>query len=120
MPGGTTIVNMDNEMILKVNFEDLLDDQKALIEQATEEFCEKCLLSYSRMRDSIIQKTPLPSILLHGQSEDVEARTIAHLVHKTIHEAFKNHNKVLANTISNVLKKVLFGASGGTIIFQWL
>jgi hypothetical protein len=52
--GGTTIVGMDNQAILKVNLEDLPDDQKALIEQAVEEFREKCLLSYSRMRDSVI------------------------------------------------------------------
>ena len=45
---------MDNEAILKVNLEDLPDDQKALIEQAVEEFIEKCLLSYSRTRDSVI------------------------------------------------------------------
>jgi len=101
---------MDNEAILKVNLEDLPDDQKALIEQAAEEFREKCLLSYSRTCDSVVQKTPLPSILLHGQSEDVEARTTAHLVHKSVHEAVTNHNKVLANTIGNVLKEVFFGA----------
>jgi len=95
---------MNNEVILKVNLEDLPDDQKALIDQVTEEFHEKCLLSYSSTRDSVIQKTPLPTILLHRQSEDVEARATAHLVHKTIHEAFTNHNKVLANTIGNVLK----------------
>jgi hypothetical protein len=33
-----------------------------------------------------------------------------HLVHKTIHEAFTNHNKVLANTIDNILKEIFFGA----------
>ena len=33
----TTIVIMDNQTILKVNLEDLSDDQKALIEQAAEE-----------------------------------------------------------------------------------
>jgi hypothetical protein len=109
-PGGTTIVDIDNQMILKVNLEDLLDDQKTLIEQAIEEFREKCLLSYSRTCNSVIQKTPLPSILLHGQSEDIEARTTAHLVHKTIYEAFINHKKVLVNTIDNVLKEVFFGA----------
>jgi hypothetical protein len=32
------------------------------------------------------------------------------LVHKTIHEAFTNHNKVLVNTIDNVMKEVFFGA----------
>ena len=52
----------------------------------------------------------MSSILLHGQSEDVKARTTAHLVYKTIHEAFMNHNKVLANTIGDVLKEVFFGA----------
>jgi hypothetical protein len=31
-PSGTTIINMDNEAILKVNLEDQPDDQKALIE----------------------------------------------------------------------------------------
>ena len=97
---------MDNQTILKVNLEDLLDDKKAFIEQATEEFKEKCLLSYSRTHDSVVQKTPLPSVLMHGQSEDVKARTTTHLVHKTVHEAFTNHNKVLANTIGNVMKEV--------------
>ena len=97
-------------MILKVNLEDLPDDQKVLIEQAAEEFREKCLLSYSRTRNSVVHKTSLPSVLLHGQSEDVEARTTAHLVYKTIHEAFTNHNKVLANTIGNVLKEFFFEA----------
>ena len=71
---------------------------------------EKRLLSYSRTRDSIIQKTPLPSVLVHGQSEDVKARTTVHLVHKTVHEAFSNHNNVLANMIVNVIKEVFFGA----------
>jgi hypothetical protein len=33
----------------------------------------------------VVQKTPLPSVLLHGQSEDVEARTTTHLVYKIVH-----------------------------------
>jgi hypothetical protein len=52
----------------------------------------------------------LPSVLLHGQSEDVEARAATHLAHNSVHEAFTNHNKVLANTIGNVMKEVFFGA----------
>ena len=32
------------------------------------------------------------------------------MVHKTFHEVFANHNKVLANTIGNVMKEVFFGA----------
>ena len=52
--GGTTIIDMDNQTILKVNLEDLPDEQKALIDKAAEEFREECLLSYSRMHDSVI------------------------------------------------------------------
>jgi hypothetical protein len=54
MPGGTTIVNMNNEVILKVNLEDLPDDQKALVEQAAKAFREKCLLSYSRTHNLVV------------------------------------------------------------------
>ena len=53
-PDGTTIINMNNEAILKVNLKDLPNDQKALIDQVMEEFRVKCLLSYSRMLDSVI------------------------------------------------------------------
>ena len=31
-PDGTTIIDMDNQMILKVNLEDLPDEQRALID----------------------------------------------------------------------------------------
>ena len=80
MPSGTTIVDMDNQAILKVNLEDLRDEQRALIDKATEQIREKCLLSYNRTRDSVVQKTPLPRVLLHGQSdpnEEAEARLAA-------------------------------------------
>ena len=44
----------NNNAILKVNLEDLPDDQRTLIDKATEEFREKCLLSYIRTRDSVV------------------------------------------------------------------
>jgi hypothetical protein len=51
----TVIINIDNNnVILKVNLEDLPNDQKELIEQAVEEFKEKCLLSYSWTRESVV------------------------------------------------------------------
>ena len=103
----------NNNAILNVNLEDLPDDQKALIEQAAEEFKEKCLLSYSRTRESVVQKTPLPRVLLHGQSdpyEEAEARLVAQMIHNTVNEVITNHNQTLANTVGNVIKTVFFGA----------
>jgi len=103
----------NNKAILKVNLEDLPDDQKALIEQAAEEFKEKCLMSYSKTHESIVQKTPLPRVLLHGQSdpnEEAEARLAVQMIHKTVNEVITNHNQTLANTVGNIMKIVFFGA----------
>ena len=60
---------MDNDAILKVNLEDFPDDQRVLIDNVAEEFWEKCLLSSNRTRDLVIQKIPLPRVLLHGQND---------------------------------------------------
>jgi len=57
---------MNNDAILKVNLEHLPDKQRALIDKSVEEFLEKCLMSYSRMCDSVVQKAPLTRVLLHG------------------------------------------------------
>jgi hypothetical protein len=93
---------MDNQTILKVKLEYLPDEQRALIDKAAEEFREKCLLSYGRTRDSVVQKTPLPRVL-HGQSdlnEEAKVRVATQMVHKTVYEAFTNHKQVLTNTIA--------------------
>ena len=98
-------MNMNNDTILKVNLKDFPDEQRALIDKAAEEFQET--------RDLVVQKTSLPRVLLHGQSNpNAEARAIiaTQMVHKTVHEAFTNHNQVLANTIGNSMKEVFFGA----------
>ena len=54
MLGGTTIVMAQhNQNILNVHYEDLPKKDKDIINKATEEFQDKCLLSYARMRDNI-------------------------------------------------------------------
>jgi hypothetical protein len=53
MPGGTTIINIENnnDQILNVTMEDLPDELKALAEQAVQQYQEKCLLSISKSHD---------------------------------------------------------------------
>ena len=70
-------------------------------------------MSYSKTRDAIIQKIPLLRVLLHEQrdpNEEATGKIAAQMVHKTVHEAFTNHNHVLANTIGNIMKEVFYGA----------
>ena len=64
----------NNDNILMVHYEDLPDDDKDTINKATKEFQKKYLLSYTKTRDNtIIRKFPLPRVLLHGQTDTVEA-----------------------------------------------
>ena len=57
-----------------VPYEDLPDEDKDVISKAIEEFQNKYLLSYTKTRDNkVIQKYPLPRVLMHGQSDTDEA-----------------------------------------------
>ena len=57
----------NNNDILKIHYEDLPDGDKGVISKAIEEFQNKFLLSYTKTHDNtIIQKYPLPRVLLHG------------------------------------------------------
>jgi hypothetical protein len=65
----TTIIMAvhNNNDILMIHYEDLPTKEKDVIGKATEEFQNKCLLSYTKARDNtIVQKFPLPRVLLHG------------------------------------------------------
>ena len=44
----------NNDDILMVHYEDLPDGDKGIINEATEEFQKKCLLSYTKTRDNTI------------------------------------------------------------------
>jgi hypothetical protein len=84
-----------------------------LITKAAEECHEKCLLSYNKTHDKVVQWTLLPRVLLHGQSdrsEEDEARVATQLVHKAISEALTNQNQILVNSIGNTMKVVFYGA----------
>ena len=92
--------------------EDLSDEQKELIEKSIKDFTAKCLMSFGKTCDAVIQKMILPRVLLHGQTDHVpeaERRVLEEVVYKIVSEAINNHSEVLARTIDNTLKTVLAG-----------
>ena len=105
----------NNNDILMIHYEYLPDGDKDVIGKATEEFQSKCLLSYTKTRDNIIvQKYPLPRVLLHGQSDadEVEDRHFfMEAVNKSVHDVILNHNIVFLNTFHNTMKEVFHGFS---------
>ena len=96
-----------------VHYEYLPDGDKGVINKAIEEFQNKCLLSYTKTRDNtIVQKYPLPRVLLHGQTDVDEAedrRFFMKAVNKSVHDAISNHNEVYLNTFHNTMKEVFHG-----------
>ena len=65
----------NNSDILMVHYEDLPDGDKDVISKAIEEFQNKCLLSYTKTRDNkIVQKYPLPRVLLQGSQIQTKLR----------------------------------------------
>ena len=103
----------NNSDILMVPYEDLPDEDKDVISKAMEEFQNKCLLSYTKTCDNtIVQKYPLPRVLLHGQTYADEAedrRFFVEAVNKSVHDAMSNHNEVFLNTFHNTMKEVFHG-----------
>ena len=93
-----------------VPYKDLPDEDKDVISKAIEEFQNKCLLSYTKIRDNkVIQKYPLPRVLMHGQSDTDEVddrRFFVDTVNKFVHDAMLNHNITFLNTFHNTMKEV--------------
>ena len=91
-----------------VPYEDLPDEDKDVISKAIEEFQNKCLLSYTKTHDNkVVQKYPLPRVLIHGQSDTDEAanrRFFVDAVNKSIHDAMLNHNITFLNTFYNTME----------------
>ena len=81
--------------------------------KAIEEFQNKCLLSYTKTRDNkVVQKYPLPRVLMHGQSDTDEANDrhfFIDAVNKSVHDAMLNHNTTFLNTFHNIMKEVFYG-----------
>ena len=96
-----------------VPYEDLPNEDKDVISKAIEEFQNKCLLSYTKTSDNkVVQKYPLPRVLLHGQSDTNEAedrRFFVEAVNKYVHDAILNHNTIFLNTFHNTMKEVFHG-----------
>ena len=103
----------NNDDILMLHYEDLPDGDKGIISKATKEFQNKCLLSYTKTRDNtIVQKFPLPRVLLHGQTDTTEAedrRFFKEVVDKSIRDAISSHNKAFVDVFHNAMKEVIHG-----------
>ena len=103
----------DNNDILMVHYEDLPDGDKDVIGKAIEEFYNKCLLCYTKTHDNtIVQKFPLPRVLLHGQTDTVEAkdmRFFTKAIDKSVRDALSSRNEAFIDAFHNAMKEEIHG-----------
>ena len=109
----------NNNDILMLHYEDLPDGDKDVINKAIEEFQNKCLLSYSKTRDNtIVQKFPLPRVLLHGQTDTTEAedrRFFKEVVDKSVRDAISSHNEAFVDIFHNAMREAIHGFPVGQV-----
>jgi hypothetical protein len=71
------------------------------------------LLSYTKTRDCpIIQKFPLPRVLLHGQTDTVEAeerRFFTEAIDKSVRDALSSRNEAFVDAFHNAMKEAIHG-----------
>ena len=96
-----------------VPYKDLPDEDKDVICKAIEEFQNKCLLSYTKIRgNKVVQKYPLLRVLMHGQSDTDKAddrHFFVEAVNKSVYDAMLNHNTTFLNKFHNTMKEVFHG-----------
>ena len=77
------------------------------------------MLSYTKTHDStIIQKFPLPRVLLHGQTDTVEAedrRFFTEAIDKSVHDAISSHNEAFVDSFHNTMKEAIHGILVGQV-----
>ena len=109
----------NNDDILMVHYGELPDEDRDTINKATEEFQKKCLLSYTKTRDNtIIQKFPLPRVLLHGQTDTVEAeerRFFTKAIDKSVRDALSSRNEAFVDAFHNAMKEAIYGIPVGHV-----
>ena len=71
------------------------------------------MLFYTKTRDNtIVQKFPLPRVLLHGQTdttEDEDKRFFKEVVDKSVRDAISIHNEAFLNIFHNTMREVIHG-----------
>ena len=83
------------------------------------------MLSYTKTHDNIIiQKFPLPRVLLHGQTDTTEAedrRFFKEVVDKSICDAISSHNEAFVDILHNAMKEAIYDfpvGQGGLVYYN--
>jgi hypothetical protein len=101
------MADISNSHVLDVTMEELPENFRELVQQACEQFQQKCLMSFSKNKSNkVIQKQSLPRVLLPHQTdytEEEDAHKMAALVYKAMGETMTNHHTAFLNTFQAIM-----------------
>ena len=104
---------MSDEPTANVTFDELSEEQQQTLNYLAEEYKVKCLESFGKTRNKVIQKIPLPKILASGErGKDTEQDRLMFqdVVHQAVHQAMINQSGVFMNTLRDVIKDAMSGS----------
>ena len=108
-PVGHCIFKMpkfDNTQVLDVTMDELPENMKEMVQQACDQFQNKCLMSFSNNKSNrVFQKQSLPRVLLPHQTDYTEedAQRMAKIVYKAMEDIVTNHHSAFLNTFRAIM-----------------
>jgi hypothetical protein len=98
---------ISNEGVLDVTMDDLPEDLRNIVQQACDQYLEKCMMSFSKNKSNrVIQKQSLPRVLLPHQTdytEEEDTWRMAKLIYKALGDTMTNHHSAFLNTFHNIM-----------------
>ena len=70
----------DNNASVVVNVDDLSEEQRKLVQDAIDLFTQKSLMSFEKIQGKVIQKTPLPRVLMSSKACYKEERDVQQML----------------------------------------
>jgi hypothetical protein len=104
----------DIQAVMVVTFNELFSEQQLQLKEATDQFQQKCLMSFSKNRSGVLfLRTDMPRILMPGESDATSAaekQEAFAMIQQTMEEIMARDNTTFLNSIRQMMVGV-FGTS---------
>jgi hypothetical protein len=86
----------DIQDIMDVTFNEQSPEQQLLLEEAIEQFQQKCLMSFSKNRSGVpFRKSEMPRVLMPGETDTTttaEKQEVFGMIQQTMEDIMATHN----------------------------
>jgi hypothetical protein len=99
----------DIQDVMDVTFEELSTEQQLQLKEAIEQFQQKCLMSFSKIRSGVsFLKSDTARVLMQGEPDTTaaaEKQEVFGMVHKTLEDIMAKHNTAFFNSFRQMMAR---------------